>query len=77
MKDVEAEETLTLRERERMGLTQVELAKMLGVTQPEIHRIENQDDLRVSTLRRYLHGLGLKLELVVVAAGDRYVLRDI
>ena len=51
--------------RERFGLSQTELAGLLGVAQPWVSRIERQDDLRLSTLLRVLDVLGAELELRV------------
>ncbi len=50
--------------RKLMGLTQEELAGELGVTQPSLSKIENQDDIQVSTLRRLIEALGGQLELI-------------
>ena len=47
-----------------VGLTQEELAKALGVTQPSLSKLENQDDMQVSTLRRLIEALGGQLEIV-------------
>jgi DNA-binding XRE family transcriptional regulator len=59
------EEEHSLREiRKAMALTQVELAKNLGVGQDEISRIENRTDMLVSTLRRYVVGMGGELDIV-------------
>lgn len=52
-----------LRDRIRL-LTQVTVAERLGMKQPHVSRIENQDDLLISTLRRYVDALGGRLELV-------------
>ena len=50
--------------RKFMGLTQEELASALGVTQPSLSKLENQDDMQVSTLRRLIEALGGKLEII-------------
>jgi HTH-type transcriptional regulator, cell division transcriptional repressor len=47
--------------REAAGLTQVQLAKKLGVSQASVHGWERRHDPRVSTLRRVAKALGLKL----------------
>ena len=50
--------------RKFMGLTQEQLAAALGVTQPSLSKLENQDDMQVSTLRRLIEALGGQLEIV-------------
>src|SRR5499433_2246411 len=52
--------------RESMRVTQEELARALDVSQANVSRIENQVDIQLSTLRRYVEGLGGRLELAVV-----------
>ena len=57
--------------RKLVGLTQEELAKKLGIKQPTLSRLESQDDMQVSTLRRLIEALGGKLEMVVhLPTGD-------
>ena len=51
------------RERE---ITQASLAETLDISQPAVSKIEHADDIRVSTLRNYLHGLGAELKLQAV-----------
>jgi len=50
--------------RKARHLTQVQLAKALGISQGEVSRIEHQADLFVSTLRSYLDAAGGDLVLV-------------
>ena len=50
--------------RKYMGLTQEELASALGVTQPSLSKLENQEDMQVSTLRRLIEALGGQLEII-------------
>jgi DNA-binding XRE family transcriptional regulator len=50
--------------RKFMGLTQEELAGALGVTQPSLSKLEKQDDMQVSTLRRLIEALGGQLEII-------------
>jgi predicted transcriptional regulator len=52
-------------------VTQVELADVLGVRQPNVSRIERQEDLFVSTLRQYVEALGGRLELTAVFGRQR------
>lgn len=52
--------------RKARSLTQVQLAKSLGVGQSQVSRIESQTDLYLSTLQSYLSAMGGRLELVGV-----------
>jgi transcriptional regulator with XRE-family HTH domain len=56
-----------LRRAKRM--TQADLAKALGVGQDGVSRLEERDDLLVSTLRNYVEAVGGKLRLVAVIPG--------
>jgi DNA-binding XRE family transcriptional regulator len=51
--------------RRAASLTQVELAKRLGVSQAAVSRIEQPHDLLLSTLHSYLHAMGADARLVV------------
>lgn len=52
--------------RRSEAISQVELAGRLDVTQGAISKLEHSEDVRISTLRQYLEGLGARLELVAV-----------
>lgn len=52
--------------REALGVTQTQLAQQLGVTQVNVSRIERAEDTHLSTLSRYVEGLGGHLELRAV-----------
>ena len=52
--------------RKERDITQTDLAKVLGVSQTNVSRIEHESDLYVSTLRSYVEALGGKLELRAV-----------
>lgn len=56
--------------RHAEAVSQAELAGRLEVTQGAISKLENADDVRVSTLRDYLDALGARLELVAVFDDD-------
>lgn len=49
--------------REQQGVTQTELAAVLGTTQTNVSRIEHERDTYVSTLSEYVAALGGRLEL--------------
>ena len=50
--------------RKEAGLTQADLAEALGIKQPSLSKLEAQDDMQISTLRRIIKALGGELELV-------------
>ena len=56
---------MTLRElRHARKLTQVKMAKTLGVTQDSVSRLEKRSDLLLSTLRSTVEAMGGNLSLV-------------
>lgn len=58
-------EEMTLQElRRARAMTQVRLAKNLGVAQKQISEIEKRTDMHISTLRRSIEAMGGKLSLV-------------
>ncbi len=54
--------------RRRREISQQELAAALGVSQVNVSRIEHEDDLQLSTMRRFIEALGG--ELIVQARID-------
>ena len=58
-------EEMTLRElRHARKLTQVRMAKKLGITQDSVSRLEQRSDLLLSTLRKTIKAMGGNLSLV-------------
>lgn len=58
-------EEMTLRElRRARKLTQVRIAKTLGITQDSVSRLERRSDLLLSTLRKTVEAMGGDLSLV-------------
>ena len=58
-------EEMTLRElRRARKLTQVRMAKQLGITQDSVSRLEKRSDLLLSTLRKTVEAMGGRLTLV-------------
>ena len=58
-------EEMTLQElRQARKLTQVRMAKVLGITQDGVSRIEKRSDLLLSTLRKTVEAMGGNLSLV-------------
>lgn len=49
--------------RTAMGITQTELAKRLGVSQPAIAGFESGVDIHVSTLVKWAAGMGVSLQI--------------
>ncbi|MBN1818830.1 MAG: helix-turn-helix transcriptional regulator [Sedimentisphaerales bacterium] len=57
--------------RKEAGFTQEDLAKVMGIKQPSLSKLESQDDIQISTLQRLIQALGGQLELIVhMPAGD-------
>lgn len=57
------------------GLTQVELAERLGMSQSDLSKLERRGDLRVSTLEAVVQALGGRLQLLVRDGGCRRQIR--
>jgi len=65
--------------RKHRGVTQVQLADKLQISQGNVSELEHRRELYLSTLREYVEALGGKLELIAVfpdeqvsvAVGDR------
>jgi len=58
-------EEMTLRElRHARKLTQVRMAKTLGITQDSVSRLEKRSDLLLSTLRKTVEAMGGRLSLI-------------
>ena len=58
-------EEMTLRElRKARQLTQVSVARELGISQDGVSRLEQRSDLLLSTLRRTVEAMGGRLSLV-------------
>lgn len=55
--------------RKRAAKTQVDVAAALGVSQSDVSKLERRDDMRISTLRRYITALGGEL-VMTVQLGD-------
>jgi len=52
--------------RELAGMTQLEIAALLELSQAELSRAERRDDHLLSTIRKYIEALGGRLEVVAV-----------
>lgn len=59
-------EEITLRHlREKLGLSQSELAERLEVQQPAISKLERRQNLELNTLRAVVNALGGTIEIIV------------
>jgi predicted transcriptional regulator len=64
-------EEMALRDiRKSRALTQEQVAKRLGGKQVYVSRLESRSDVKVSTLRDYVHALGGELQLMVTFPTD-------
>ncbi|MYB40707.1 MAG: helix-turn-helix transcriptional regulator [Chloroflexi bacterium] len=52
--------------RRALNRSQAELALSLGNSQPAVSQLERGEDIRLSSLRRYLEGLGARLRIVAL-----------
>lgn len=68
--------TIALNElREQREMTQEQVAASLATSRPNVSRIEHEDDVRLTTLQRYVTALGGELELAVqFPDGERLVI---
>lgn len=57
--------------RRSRGATQQSLAAALGISQPNVSRVEHQDDLYLSSLAGYVEALGGRLEIMAVFPDER------
>lgn len=67
----EAEQLRLVDVRRARSLTQTQLAKVLGVSQAQVSRIETQSDLFLSTLASYVEAMGGELQLVAAFGNER------
>jgi DNA-binding XRE family transcriptional regulator len=59
-------EEITLRHlREKLGLSQSELAQRMDVQQPAISKLERRQNLELNTLRSVITALGGTIEIIV------------
>ncbi|MFN8318479.1 MAG: helix-turn-helix transcriptional regulator [Saprospiraceae bacterium] len=60
--------------RQSTGITQEELAAELLQTQVNISKLENKNDMLLSTLRNYAQALGCRLEIRLVGKDNKSIL---
>ena len=68
-KELVAEEFALRDIRKSRALTQEQVAKRLGGKQVYVSRMENRSDVKISTLREYVHAIGGELQLMVTFPG--------
>ncbi|HEY5304117.1 MAG TPA: helix-turn-helix domain-containing protein [Acidimicrobiales bacterium] len=62
--------------REQLGKSQIELAALLGTSQPNVPQLERSEDLQLSSIARYVHALGGQLQVNAVVGNTTYRLID-
>ena len=50
--------------RKHSGMTQKEVAAVLGISQPGLSKIENQEDMHIGTLSKLIKAMGGTLEII-------------
>ena len=60
--------------QESLGVTQDDMEKDFDVVQSALSQLENQDDIQVSTLSRYIKALGGSLKLVADFPNEEIVI---
>ena len=64
----------TLQEiRKSKNLTQDSMAKLLGIKQENVSRMERRDDMRLSTIREYIEALGGTLQITATFADNKTI----
>lgn len=59
--------------RKACGLTQAEVAKILGVQQNAVSQLENRTEIYVSTLQKFVKALGMDLEIALLSKDGRRI----
>lgn len=56
--------------RAALGVPQSELAQRMGISPNRISQIERSNDLKLSTIARYMEALGVHADLVLTGVED-------
>lgn len=60
--------------REQLALSQTDVAKAMGISQPSVVAIEQRgNDIKLSTMKRYVESMGGKLRLNVELPNGRHI----
>jgi transcriptional regulator with XRE-family HTH domain len=62
--------------RKLAGKSQSDLANILGIKQPSLSKLESQDDMRISTLKKIVEALGGRVEIIARFPGEMVRLRQ-
>ena len=62
--------------RQARALSQEDLARLLGVNQPAVAKLEKRADMYVSNLRRYVEAMGGTLEITAKFPGGAVTITD-
>lgn len=77
-KELIAEEMALRDLRKSRALTQEQVAKRLGGKQVYVSRLESRSDVKLSTLRDYVHAIGGELQLMVTfPEGTKTKIKDL
>ncbi len=57
--------------REKAGISQRELAGLIGISQPRVAAIERSRNVTIDVLEQYVSALGAQLEVAVIQGQDR------
>lgn len=61
---IEHRQNINLKElRELSGITQVDFSDLSGQKQPSISKLENRNDMQLSTIKKFVNALGGSLEI--------------
>ena len=63
--------------RQALELTQTQLAETLDINQAAISKMENQADMYISTLRRFVEAMGGSLEIVAKFPGGEVAITQL
>jgi ribosome-binding protein aMBF1 (putative translation factor) len=63
---VERKQATLAQVRQAVGLTQTQLAEELGIAQGDVSKIERRDNLRLTTLARFIEATGGHLRIVAI-----------
>jgi predicted transcriptional regulator len=67
-------EYMTLQEiRKSKNLTQDSMAKLLGIKQENVSRMERRDDMRLSTIQEYVEALGGTLQITATFPDNKTI----
>jgi DNA-binding XRE family transcriptional regulator len=62
--------------RKQLGMTQVKVAKRMGISQPALSQLEAQDDMQLSTLTRLAKAMGGEVVVTLRFPQGEVVLRS-